>query len=71
MQHGNRKNGQLYLAHRKALCHAQPSSRLLKVHLDTVFFFFFPWGLILPPQTIPREAKQFKQFKLKTHPGKS
>lgn len=67
MQHGNRKKEQLYLAHRKALCHAQPSSKLLKVHLDTGFF---SWGLILPPQTSPRDAKQFKQFKLKAHPGK-
>lgn len=69
MQHDNRKKDQHCLAHRKALCHAQPFSRLLKMHLDAVFFFF-SWGLILPSQTSPKDAKQFKLFKLKTHPGK-
>lgn len=67
MQHGNKKKDQHYLAYRKALCHAQPFSRLLKMYLDTVFFF--PWGLILTSQTSPGDAKQFKQFKLKTHQG--
>lgn len=38
MQHGNKKKDQHYLAYRKALCHAQPFSRLLKMYLDTVFF---------------------------------